>query len=165
MIQRTYFSIDQELATGTKEGPMQEQQHQKEDDFLSFLRANYWQVWESYSDLHYNYETGIDVKLDDTYYDLKVSNSKKITVFKNHKDEWYSPLTMHMDIKYLYVVEYPNCYLLYEIRKENLIMHLLQNPHITEYTGDGNDNICMDLDLDKVADDIFMLRKNLRRTI
>lgn len=142
----------------------QEQQHQVEERFISFLRMNYYQIWDTFADLHNNYDSGIDVRLDGVDYDLKVSNSKKLSVFKKHKNDWYSPLTLHMDVKYLYVVEYPNCYLLYEIRKENLIMYLLQNPHITEYTGDGNDNICMDLDLDKVAEDIFCLRKNLRRT-
>ena len=143
---------------------MQEVQHAREDEFLSFLRTNYWQVCDSYSDLHTDFSTGIDVKLNDTYYDLKVSNSKKLTIFKYHNNAWYSPLTLHPDVKYLYVVEHIHCYMLYEIKKESIITYLLQQPHITEYTGDGNFNICVSLDLDAIADDIFCLRKNIRRT-
>lgn len=143
---------------------MQERQHKQEDDFLEFLRNNYWQVWETYSDLHNDFSTGVDVKLDGVEYDLKVSNSKRISIFKKHKGDWYSPLAIHQEVKYLYVTEHAHCYILYEIRKESIIKYLLNNPQITEYTGDGNDNICCSLDLDAIADDIFCLRKHVRRT-
>ena len=137
----------------------QEQQHAQEELFLNFLRYNYQQYWKSYSDLHNDYETGIDVKLDDEYYDLKVSNSKKITIFKKHKNDWYSPLTLHQDIKYMYVVEYQKCYMLYVIKKDKIIEYMTSQPQITEYTGDGNINICINLNLDLLAEDIFCLRK------
>jgi hypothetical protein len=111
--------------------------------------------------LHNNYSTGIDVKLDDKYYDLKVSNpNKKITVFKKHKGNWYSPLTEHMDVEYLYVIEYEKCYMLYELKKEKIIEYMTSQPQITEYTGDGNINICITLNnMELVAEDWFELRK------
>lgn len=137
----------------------QEQQHAQEELFLNFLRYNYQQYWETFADLHYDFSTGIDIKLDDEYYDLKVSNSKKITIFKKHKGEWYSPLTLHKDIKYMYVVEYPNCYMLYVIKKDKIIEYMTSQPQITEYTGDGNINICINLNLDLLAEDLFCLRK------
>lgn len=143
----------------------QEYQHKKEELFLNFLRNNYQQRWKSFSDLHNDYSTGIDVKLDDEYYDLKVSNpNKKITIFKKHKRkgkwEWYSPLTEHMDVKYMYVIEYEKCYMMYVLKKEKIIEYMLSQPQITEYTGDDNINICITLNnIELVAEDWFDLRK------
>lgn len=134
-------------------------QHEMESLFLNFLRYNYQQYWSTYSDLHNDYGTGIDVKLDNEYYDLKVSNSKKITIFKKHKNEWYSPLTLHTDIKYMYVIEHEKCYMMYVIKKDKIIEYMTKQPQITEYTGDGNINICINLNLDLLAEDIFCLRK------
>ena len=134
-------------------------QHMQEENFLGFLRRNYNQYWTTYADVHNDYDTGIDVKLDEVPYDLKVSNSKKITIFKKHNGEWYSPLTLHPEVDYLYVVEYDKCYMLYRIKKSRIIEYMLTQPQITEYTGDGNWNVCISLELDRVMEDVYVLRK------
>ena len=49
--------------------------------------------------------------------------------------------------------------MLYRIKKSRIIEYMLTQPQITEYTGDGNWNVCISLELDRVMEDVYVLRK------
>ena len=119
---------------------MQELQHAKEQKFIDYLLKHCTNV----KDVHDNFSTGIDVYIDCIPYDLKITNSRKLTIFKRYKGNWYSPLLEHTDIDYLLVEEYDKCYLGFVINKAALLRQL-GNKCISTYTGDGNINQCVEL--------------------
>lgn len=55
----------------------------------------------SFSDIHDDFSTGIDIILDGKSYDLKVTRSSWLSLVKKYKDGWYCPLEMHQEVPYL----------------------------------------------------------------
>lgn len=137
---------------------MQEHQHAKEQRFLDFLKDYCIRNNRKFEDVHDDYSTGIDVYLDDKPYDLKVSNSRKLTVFKCYKGHWYCPLLEHQDIPYMYVIEEESRFLGFVINKSRLLERLKGS--IETYTGDGNINKITELDsISDFAEDIQVFNK------
>lgn len=147
----------------------QADQHEKEERFIKFLSYNYTQHWKTYSraSKEQDIKDGIDVFLDDIPYDLKISFGR-LSLFKKHKGNWYSPIVEHMDINYLYVIEYSDKFALFTLKKEDILMELLKNKiQFSEYSGDGNFNINMDLErrLSILDPKPVILRKSVGRTL
>ena len=141
---------------------MQIIQHKKESRFIEFLKKYTESHNEQFLDVHENYASGIDVYYLNKPYDLKVSNSKKLTLQKKYKGEWYDPLVSHIDIPYLYIIETPVQFLGFVIDKDKLLTNLPKycNSSITQYTGDGNLNNCIELkNLMDLCPEPFVWRK------
>ena len=137
---------------------MQERQHEKEKRFIDFLVKT-----GTAKDVHDDFSTGVDVYLFHNNiwkpFDLKVSNSKKLTAFKCYKGKWYSPLLLHMDVPYLYVLEEETRYVGFVITKQD-ILRTYTKYESSEYRGDGNINICITIDnMTDLAKDILVWEK------
>ena len=138
-------------------GMNQQQQWQKEAEAIKLLVDKY-----GAKDTHYDLSTGADIILDDKLYDLKVSNSQKLTVLKRlgkgpRAGDIYSPLLEHQNVDYLYLIEKPNLFIGFLLNKCDVLDFIIKNAgrlKFSYYNGDGNDNLNVYFsfsDLDLVA--------------
>lgn len=138
-------------------GMNQQQQWQKEAEAIKLLVDKY-----GAKDTHYDLSTGADVILYDKLYDLKVSNSQKLTVLKKlgkgpKAGTTYCPLLEHQEVDYLYLIEKPNLFIGFLLNKRDLLDYIIKNAgklKFSYYNGDGNDNFNVYFsfsDLDLVA--------------
>jgi hypothetical protein len=138
-------------------GMNQQQQWQKEAEAIKLLVDKY-----GAKDTHAQTSLGYDIILNGKLYDLKVSNSQKLTVLKRlgkgpRAGEIYSPLLEHQDIDYLYMIEKPNLFIGFLLNKCDVLDFIIKNAgklKFSYYNGDGNDNFNVYFsfsDLDLVA--------------
>lgn len=124
-------------------GQDQQEQWNKENKAIKLLVDKY-----GAEDTHYDLSTGADVILDGKLYDLKVSNSNKLTVLKKlgkgpRAGEVYSPLLEHQNVDYLYMIEKPDLFIGFLLNKCDVLDFIIKNAGILKfsyYNGDGNDN-------------------------
>lgn len=94
-----------------------------------------------------DYTNGIDCYIDNKPYDFKATKGSTLTIFKfnptGKPNKWYSPLTLHPDIPYLLPTETKGKYRVYT--KASIMYFLRTNPKLSEYNGDGNINITVDI--------------------
>lgn len=135
---------------------MQEYQHAKERNFIDFLVKNYNAV-----DTSNDFGTGVDVVLNGKPYDLKVSNSRKLTLFKYYENEWYCPLLLHPEVNYMYIIEQKDKYLGFVFSKKDVLNYWYKHPEteISTYKGDGNLNINITLNLSDLSNKVEIFRK------
>ena len=124
---------------------MQEMQHKKEERFIGFLRDYCHRNNISFHDTHSDFNLGADVYINDTPYDLKVSNSRKLTIAKHYKEKWYCPLELHPDVDYLIVEEHDDKWVLFKLNKSRVWKEFLEHTDLSLYAGDGNINICQNV--------------------
>lgn len=127
----------------------QKDKHAKESHFIEFLRS-YAEIESiQFEDVHDNLKTGIDVYYDGKPYDLKVSNSLKLSLFRTsdlYGGETRCPMLIHPEIPYLYVVEKDDKFIGFVIDKKELLKpNFLNATTFGEFTGDGNYNLTIDL--------------------
>lgn len=137
----------------------------KEQAFLNTLRAYCTTNNIQYSDSHEEVSTGIDVWIDTKPYDLKVSNSRKLTLFKKLPDgRVFCPLVRHIEIPYLYVISRDKDYLCFELRKEDIMFKMFGKGMVNTgmYNGDGNINITFDVaEIMDLARDVLVIPKEM----
>lgn len=127
----------------------QERQHKQELRFIKFLKAYAEENNEQFEDVHDEFKTGIDIIYKGKKYDVKVSDSLKLSLFR--KSELYSnetrcPMLIHPEIPYLYIVEQESQFVGFVIKKEKLITaDFLNSTKFGYYYGDGNINLTVDL--------------------
>lgn len=80
---------------------MQEREHAKELQGIQRVKAWAERNCIPFQDVHEDFETGVDIYLGYKPYDLKVAESGWLTLVKEYKGEWYSPLQRHPEIPYL----------------------------------------------------------------
>lgn len=135
----------------------------KEQGFLETLRAYCTTNNIQYSDSHEEVSTGIDVWIDTKPYDLKVSNSRKLTLFKKLPDgRIFCPLVRHIEIPYLYIIEREKDFICFELRKEDLMFRLFGRGPIntSTYQGDGNINVTFEItEIMDLARDVLVIPK------
>lgn len=124
---------------------MQQRQHDKEERFVEFLKVYCHKNNLEFKDTHEDFDLGADVFINDEPYDLKVSNSRKLTVVKRYKGNWYSPLERHPDIDYLIAEEHEDKWILFKLNKLQVVKEYLGHPDLSLYTLDGNINICQNV--------------------
>lgn len=126
-------------------------QHNKEATTLNQLKEYCAANDMAFADVHDDFSTGIDVYINRRAYDIKASDSKKLTIFKRLPNGTeYKPHETHTDVPYLYCLPSSGyCYIVtkkelstyIELMKENDKLDAL----LSEYTGDGNYNLCIDI--------------------
>lgn len=138
---------------------LQKQSKSKEKNFLDCLREYCSSLGWQYSDVHNDVSTGVDVIINGHPFDCKVTNpNKKLTIFKRVNGRWYSPILNHFDIDYLYTIEYPERYLCFHLRKEDILKNMKGD--LSDYSGDGNLNKCITLhDIMDYSQEEFEIRK------
>ena len=123
---------------------MQERQHQLESNVTDLIIKHLGvRHTITKSTLEDDINNGIDIYIDRRPYDLKCSNSQKITVFKKHRGDIYSPLLLHQDVPYLYVTNNGTKYDIYKITKQEILEDILSRWKFLSgsvYDGDGNVN-------------------------
>lgn len=136
----------------------------KEQGFLETLRAYCITNKLQYSDVHEEVETGIDVWIDTKPYDLKISNSKKLTLFKKLPDgRIYCPLVNHLAIPLLYVMEREKDFICFELRKEDIMFKMFGKGPVNtgKYCGDGNINITFEIqEIMDIAREVLVIPKD-----
>lgn len=143
----------------------QKRQHEQESRFIAFLKAYTESNNIQFEDVHNDFKTGIDVIIDGKPYDLKVSDSLKLSLFRTselYNNETRCPFLEHPEIPYLYVVEQENQFVGFVINKANLITaSFLNSTTFGNYSGDGNDNLTVDLEgqIGLLSDRIIIWKK------
>lgn len=138
-------------------GMNQQQQWQKETEAIKLLVDKY-----GAKDTHYDLSTGADIILDDRLYDLKVSNSQKLTVLKKlgkgpKAGTTYCPLLEHQEVDYLYMIDKSDYYMAFMLKKMDICNYIIVNAEKLQwshYNGDGNENLNVKLsfsDFDLIA--------------
>lgn len=128
---------------------MQEREHALENSFFDYLNTiNY--PCKDYHKLYDSYDIEIDGKL----YDVKVSDSAKLSLFRNsaHYDwNYHCPVVEHPEIPYLYICKLYKEWRAYIIDRKsimNTIEAIARKQSVLPlslYTGDGNININIDI--------------------
>ena len=126
-------------------------QHNKESDMLKRIEKYCADNELRFKDVHDDYSTGIDIWIGRRCYDIKASESKKLTILKTLPNgTTYKPHETHLDVPYLYCL--PSTGYCYRINKQEIIDYIkfLKSTgkldiFLSEYTGDGNKNICIDI--------------------
>lgn len=129
-------------------------QHNKEASFIQKLsdyckETNKWFV--DCTGTKADYIEGIDCYIDRRPYDLKCSDTKKLTIHKTLPNGYkYKPQERHTDIPYLYCL--PTSGLCYVITKAELSAYIEYykqagklSSMLSNYSGDGNQNVCIDI--------------------
>lgn len=143
---------------------LQQRYKDKERRFITFLRDSGENVFDV-TGSDYDLKKGIDIYLDGKPFDLKVSNSYKLSLFRKsalYDNEFRCPILIHPEIPYLYVIEKEDRYIGFCINKTDLLkVSFLSGTSFSEFTGDGNLNICIDLkgQISDVAYDIKVWNK------
>lgn len=144
---------------------LQDSLKEKEERFLKYLEI-YWKSQGKKfrrASKEEDIKQGIDVYLDDQPFDVKASRENHrgeypLTAFKRiykaNEYEWYSPLTRHPEIPYLYSVEQEDRFVVFGIKKSDILDNL-DNLAIHKSEIDGNLN--MNVDILKIADKYFMM--------
>lgn len=133
---------------------MQEIQHNKESQFIYKLSEyckenNLWFV--NTVGTKADYQGGIDCYINRRPYDLKCSDSRRLTIHKTLPNGFeYKPYEKHPEVPYLYCL--PSTGLCYVITKEEFKAYIEYYKSIgklssmlSEYSGDGNRNINIDI--------------------
>lgn len=88
---------------------------------------------------------GWDVAIDGVKYDVKFSNSRKLSLFRQTVGEWYCPVTKYLDVSLLYMVKNDeDNYICFVIDKSKLLDYVFKHAEqikLTSYSRDGNKQI------------------------
>ena len=133
---------------------MQERQHNQERQTINklkeFCEANGLFFVDTVG-TKADYQGGIDCYINRRPYDLKCSDSKKLTIHKTLPNGFeYKPYEKHPEVPYLYVL--PTTGLCYVITKTELAAYIEYykqagklSSMLSNYSGDGNKNVCIDI--------------------
>ena len=122
---------------------MQEYQHCIEQHGIDLLKRF---LGDRLKDVHEDYNTGIDVLIDDQPYDLKVTNLPFVDYLKKYKGSWYCPLELHPDIPYLIVQQKGDRIVCFRLRKDRVLRETDKPNKLKKcHPRDGNLHICVDI--------------------
>ena len=126
---------------------MQEREHYIESKGIEKIKAWAERYGVAFEDVHDDFSTGVDIKLNGYSYDVKVTNSTWLTMIKKYKDKWYSPLELHQEVPYL-ILKGDFGYILDKKRLADYCFQMSNKSGIEQgvYTLDGNINITFNAD-------------------
>lgn len=133
----------------------QADKHTQEQTFVKWLLAHpNGHTIKDATNTSKDFKNGIDLEIDGQPVDLKVTNSRKLSLFRKSdlydkhdgREGWECPILKHPNIPYLIIENHPEKkrYVGFLIRKLDLFNYLHLAP-IGTYTGDGNVNKYLDL--------------------